>query len=169
MGFFKKKPFQDKIDLLNFTKGLFKVNRNSKINDKDYIDSLPTEKREQVHLFKIIFTSFFIPGFVGIFVGFYFNKLLLVISIEAALALIGFVLFKIKPKVIQYPNCFLMPVFSFLICFFMAIVSFFGIGNDIYWIGRYKREGKVLTTQETNTDTSSKENLTLDTLEVNHD
>lgn len=88
--------------------------------------------KEQVKLFKIFFSIFFGIYFIALLIGFKKGFPLVVFGIEALVSCAGFLLFKVKPKKVKYPVCFLMPAlvtFCILFLYIYLAIGFFG-----YWI-----------------------------------
>lgn len=85
-----------------------------KLLKEEWERTTPPEKKEQVKLFKIIFTPFFLVYIGFLFWGFFKAKNeLWVLLAEGCIALVSLILFFVKPKFIKYPNCFMMPVIAF--------------------------------------------------------
>lgn len=72
----------------------------------------PPEKKEQVKLFKIFFT-FFLFLFAGLLIwGFKTGNEMWILLGEFIFSGASLALFFIKPKFVEYPNCFMMPVIA---------------------------------------------------------
>ncbi len=81
--------------------------------NEEWERTVPPERKEQVKLFKIFFTIFFL-GFVALLWFGFFKKLALIfLGCEFIFAMLSLALFFIKPKFVKYPNCFMMPVIAF--------------------------------------------------------
>lgn len=93
--------------------------------------NVPQEKKEQVKLFKIIITICTVIFAAFLFAGFMHKKELIVLSIEGAIALMSFILYKIKPKFVKYPNCFMMPVITFFFMLLFSVYLYFTFGKPI--------------------------------------
>lgn len=118
--------------------------------------NVPQDRKDQVKLFKIFFSIFFGIYFIALFIGFKKGFPLVVFGIETLVSCSGFVLFKVKPKKVKYPNCFMMPVLASFCMVFLYIylaVGFFG-----YWFkkpvsvteleGIEEFDGKLLSKKE---------------------
>lgn len=116
----------------------------------------PPERKEQYKLFKIYFSIFFITFIVALFVGFNLGCPLPIFIGEAVIATISFVLFKIKPKNVKYPNCFMMPVIA-IGCTFLFYLLF---ANQFkYFIHPQKTEINNEQSLTTSSDDDSYENF----------
>lgn len=118
--------------------------------------NVPQDRKDQVKLFKIFFSIFFGIYFVALFAGFKKGCPLAVFGIETLVSCLGFVLFKVKPKKVKYPNCFMMPVLASFCMFFLYVylaAGFFG-----YWFKKpapaaelekiEKPDGRLLSEKE---------------------
>jgi len=145
MSIFKRKSQQEKSE----HEEKLKEEMCDKFKDeKDFIDNLPKERREQLRLFKIIFPIFFVVFFISVFFGFYSGLIIQILSVEAAIALVSLALYKFNPFKAVYPNCFLMPVFAFLICLVVAVTGWFGIGKTYREWGNEKESHADLVSSD---------------------
>ena len=143
MWFFNKKSEQNKWEDTENGKRFslkYSADFERRIKEKEeWEKNTPPEIKEQVKLFKIFFTLFFIPfGFILMF-AFDRQKELIALFAFFIIALVSFLFFLIKPKKIKYPNCFMMPVIAFgCICLFYFFLGFkYGFNPD-------KRNEKIL-------------------------
>lgn len=81
--------------------------------NEEWERTVPPERKEQVKLFKIFFSIFFIGFFILLWCGFFTKLALVFLCCEFIFAMLSLALFFIKPKFVKYPNCFMMPVIAF--------------------------------------------------------
>ena len=81
--------------------------------DKEFVQNLPPEKQTEYKLFKIFFSIFMVVFFLAADYGYRHGILLQILIPEAVIALIAFILWKIKPKKIKFPSVCMMPVIAF--------------------------------------------------------
>lgn len=91
----------------------------------------PPDRKEQVKYFKIIITIFTLGFAAAVYVGFMYMKELQVLAAEGLIALASFVLYKVKPKRIKYPNCFMMPVIAFAFMLLFSVYVYFSMGQYV--------------------------------------
>lgn len=116
------------------------------IAKEEWERNTPPERKEQVKLFKIFFTFFLLTYFAFLFTGFRKGIELYVLLAEGSLTLVSFIFYKIKPKKIKYPNCFMMPV----IAFGCIILLYIMLGFD-YGFNPNRNKGKNEPNNETDT------------------
>lgn len=129
-----------------------------KLEKHEWEKNVPQDRKEQVRLFKIFFSIFFGIYFIALFLGFKKGFPLVVFGIETLVSCAGFILFKVKPKKVKYPNCFMMPALATFCMFFLYIylaAGFFG-----YWFKKpvpatelertEEPDGKLLSKKEFN-------------------
>ncbi len=81
--------------------------------NEEWERTVPPERKEQVKLFKIFFSIFFIGFFILLWYGFFKRLALVFLACGFIFAMLSLALFFIKPKFVKYPNCFMMPVLAF--------------------------------------------------------
>ncbi len=81
--------------------------------NEEWERTVPPERKEQVKLFKIFFSIFFIGFFILLWYGFFKRLALVFLAGGFIFAMLSLALFFIKPKFVKYPNCFMMPVLAF--------------------------------------------------------
>ncbi|WP_149554534.1 hypothetical protein [Treponema pectinovorum] len=86
--------------------------KKRKLEKEEWEKNTPPERKTQVKLFKIIFTAFYATYVILLLIGFKFCKELWVLLGLGLFSGISLVLFFVKPKVVKYPNCFMMPVLA---------------------------------------------------------
>ena len=99
--------------------------------NEEWEKKTPPERKEQVKYFKIIITACTLIYAAALYAGFIYMKELLVLLVEGCIALVCFLLYKIKPRAVKYPNCFMMPVIAFLFMILFSIYLYFAIGKNI--------------------------------------
>lgn len=137
MGFFKRYKNYDEWSQTergkSFNEKMKKIAEQNAKNKEEYEKNTPPEKKEQVKLFKKIFTPVFIVFAIAMYWAFYSYKVIPVYVCEVVIAAASFVLFKRPPKKVKYPNCFMMPVIA-LFCstlFSLYLCTNFGFDRVI--------------------------------------
>lgn len=119
------------------------------LKKEEWEKTVPPERKEQVKLFKIFFSLCFGIYLVALIFGFLKGFPLIVLGSEFIISIVSFMLFKIKPRKIKYPNCFMMPVIAIFctsLIYVSLAVDFFG-----YWV-------KKPVLKNDNSSTTSSEN-----------
>lgn len=136
------------------------------LKEEEWEKNTPPEKKEQVKLFKILFTAFFISFSAVLVYSFHFYKELIVLTIEGAVALVSFFCFLKKLRIIKYPNCFMMPVIAFFCTLLIYLMLGFNHGfnpqkrketdSTEYFFGRdytkFLKENEIETEKELQSD-----------------
>lgn len=119
-----------------------------KLKKEEWEKTVPPERKEQVKLFKIFFSLCFGIYLVALFYGFIKGFPLIVLGSEFIISIVSFVLFKIKPRKVKYPNCFMMPV----IAIFCTSLIYVSLAVDIfgYWVKKpvLKNDNSIATPSE---------------------
>lgn len=118
------------------------------LKKEEWEKTVPPERKEQVKLFKIFFSLCFGIYLVALIFGFLKGFPLIVLGSEFIISIVSFMLFKIKPRKIKYPNCFMMPVIAIFctsLIYVSLAVDFFG-----YWVKKpvLKNDNSSATSSE---------------------
>jgi len=119
--------------------------KRRKAEKEEWERNTPYEHKVQIKLFKIIFAFFLFLFAALLFLGFRHNVELFVLLFETVFTFVCFIVWKIKPKVIKYPTCFLMP----LIALWCNILLYVYMACEIFGFNPSEREVRVKNTNQT--------------------
>lgn len=92
--------------------------------EKELNEKLDTDKKEQLKLFKIFFTVFFLLFVAAIYISSMTKYSLLVLLIEGIVALVFYILFKCKVKIFNYHSVCLMPCIAYGCTIFLIVILY---------------------------------------------
>lgn len=129
--------------------------KQRQLKKEEWEKTVSPERKEQVKLFKIFFSLCFGIYLVALIFGFIKGFPLVILGCEIIISIVSFVLFKIKPKKVKYPNCFMMPVIAIFctsLIYVSLAVDFFG-----YWVKKPAKKNDKTTTFSENSKILSKD------------
>lgn len=118
---FNYEKWQESSQGKSFKERIEKSIEEYKIKEEELYANADPDKLIQAKLFKIIIVPVFIIYCIAVFVGYKFYKIPFVFLGMTVITCICLLLFYKPPKFIKYKNCFLMPVFAFIMTIFMTI------------------------------------------------